>query len=389
MYSSSIAKSILSYLILILCHTAIAQVSTLIDNNPRVNDDLFIDSDGIIYSSDWNGTNANGVIVSKIDPHTGTITPFATNLSNPLGLAMDSLSNLYIANFGNGKITKISPSASQSDFANGFNAPSGLIFDTHQNLYVAEFYGNQISKVAPDGSVEIFAAGSPLANPVSLEIDSAGNLYSANFYDGKIIKITPQGTTSIIANLNPNPTYGAVGHLAMHKGFLIATGIGAHKLYRISLPEGTVDVLAGTGIQGSLDGPLLEARFSGPNGIAVSGDTLYISEVWTRDLRKVVLNEQGTTKVINPIAQIAELRLYPNPIIRDFIVEMNVSQNGRYKFQLFNQQGQFFRSLADFYLSPGDYQHNFTLPDYQPSGHYQLLIKKDGRLLATIPFNKL
>ena len=38
--------------------------------------------------------------------------------------------------------------------------------------------------------------------------------------------------------------------------------------------EGTYEVIAGTGSDGSIDGPGELASFRSPNGIAVSGDTL-------------------------------------------------------------------------------------------------------------------
>lgn len=57
--------------------------------------------------------------ISEISP-TGGITTFATSgLSDPTGLAFDGGGNLFVANYGNGTISKITIGAVVSQCASG------------------------------------------------------------------------------------------------------------------------------------------------------------------------------------------------------------------------------------------------------------------------------
>ena len=87
------------------------------------------------------------------------------------------------------------------------NNPDGLAFDNVGNLYVADFENGDITKVTPDGTQSIFATG--LADPNGLAFDSAGNLFVGNYGTGEITKITPTGSESIFAS-----GFGSTGYMA-------------------------------------------------------------------------------------------------------------------------------------------------------------------------------
>jgi DNA-binding beta-propeller fold protein YncE len=69
----------------------------------------------------------------------GTATEFASGLSGPIDVTNDSQGNLYVTNFNNGTVSKISPQGEVSEFATVLTGPSGITIDAQDNLYVSHF----------------------------------------------------------------------------------------------------------------------------------------------------------------------------------------------------------------------------------------------------------
>lgn len=127
------------------------------------------------------------------DPHI-----FATFLTkNPAcqygadGIAFDKAGNLYVGNFGDGEIWRITFHADGSlaenklfakDAAN-LQSTDGMVFDEAGNLYIADFCANAIAKVTPDGKVERIAQ-SPDSDGLDGELDQPGEPI---VWDGRLI----------------------------------------------------------------------------------------------------------------------------------------------------------------------------------------------------------
>lgn len=163
--------------------------------------------------------------------------------NTPLGIAVDSAGNLYVADTLNLRIRKITPAGVVSTIAGGgargaadgaaaqasFNNPYGVAVDKAGNVFVADTLNGLIRKVAPDGAVTTFAghvadtdAGdgpgvkATLKQPADIAIDGDGNLYVAEL-GGKVRTITPSAYVSTIAGqygLNGFGTTDGVGSIA-------------------------------------------------------------------------------------------------------------------------------------------------------------------------------
>jgi DNA-binding beta-propeller fold protein YncE len=132
----------------------------------------------LLYVSRVNDT------ITRIDTTTGIETVFAnTYLRKPHEMAFDASDNLYVANTGDGTISRFSPGGVGSVFVDHgavlgphtyLGEPSGLAFDNAGNLFVSE---EKIDRFTPGGVGPVLAH----VGGYSLVRDSSGNFYTANF----------------------------------------------------------------------------------------------------------------------------------------------------------------------------------------------------------------
>lgn len=107
------------------------------------------------------------------------------------GIAFDNAGNLYVGNFGDGAVYKITFNEDCSlkdntlfaQDASQLQSTDGMIFDEQNNLYIADFSANAIAKVTPDGNVERIAQ-SPDCTGVDGGLDQPGEPI---LWDGKLI----------------------------------------------------------------------------------------------------------------------------------------------------------------------------------------------------------
>ncbi len=153
----------------------------------------------------------------------------------PEAVAADYSGNIYIADFGNSRIRKISNGVITTVAGNGtagfsgdggratsaqIAGPDGLAVDSAGNLYIAEYLNDRVRKVTPDGIITTVAGSDHCCDygdgglatdafvplPHGIALDSHGNLYIAEWPDSRIRKVTPSGIISTYAG---NGTFGA------------------------------------------------------------------------------------------------------------------------------------------------------------------------------------
>jgi hypothetical protein len=130
------------------------------------------------------------------------------------------------------------PNAAVRVIATGFSAPAGLSFGPGGSLYIANFLNNTIDRITADGSRSQFASGANIKGPIGLIVDNPGNVYVANYVSGTVVRISPAGIASVIASGFRKPYY-----LALDKeGNLFVSQQEDNSVVRITLPRTNVGV---------------------------------------------------------------------------------------------------------------------------------------------------
>ena len=213
--------------------------------------------------------------------------------NNPSSVATDGSGNVYVADSKNNLIRMISPAGVVTtlagdtyDLTNGypnggyadgandaarFNGPSGVATDNSGNVYVADWNNNLIRKISPAGVVTTLAGDTyDLTNGYpnggyadgtndaarfngtsDVATDGSGNVYVADWNNNLIRKITPAGVVTTLAG-------------------------------------DTYDLTNGYPNDGYADGANGAARFNGPSGVALDGSgNVYVAD-WNNNLiRKI------------------------------------------------------------------------------------------------------
>jgi len=275
----------------------------------------------------------NGGVGSSGDGGAAT----SAQLNGPQGLAVDASGNLFIADTLNAKVRKVSASGVISTVAGSgtpgyggdgaaatsaqLNLPIGVAVDGNNNLYIADFgnsrvrkvSANNISTVAGNGSAGYSGDGGPavkaqLNGPQGVAVDAAGNLYIADTENNRIREVTPGG---LIATVAGNGIAGYSGDGGQATSAQVGNPVGltvdsAGDIYTVDAsarvrqvyPNGLIATIVGNGNRGySGDGGLAtQAQLNAPSAIALgSNGNLYVADTANSAIRLLQYAGSGLT----------------------------------------------------------------------------------------------
>ena len=237
------------------------------------------------------GSDADGVLATS------------KKLYSPEGLAVDKEENIFIVGYGDNKIYKVTASSGIITTVAGtgaasysgdggqattatLNKPLGVALDTTGNIYIADTGNNRIRKVtvstgvittvAGNGSAayisdNVAATSTPISSPTDVAVDASGNIFIVDSDYGLIRKVTAStGIVTTIAgcvikagrwdksyravkdgrsaiateHVLPTP-YGVA--LDSAGDVYIAGGVFQPCVYKVTVNTGNITVVAGTG----------------------------------------------------------------------------------------------------------------------------------------------
>ena len=229
------------------------------DNGPATSAKLYgpkgvaVDSAGNLYIADTSNQRIrkvlNGVIATAAGNgpdlygnggYSGDNGPATSaRLNQPWGVAVDFAGNLFIADYGNNRIRKVSNGVITT--AINWSYPQGVAVDAAGNLFIADNYG-RISKLS-NGVITTVAGtgmqgfsgdngpatGAQLSGPTGVAVDAAGNVYVADFGNNRIRVLVPFQFIAAVTNAASNlPGSISPGEIVV----LYGSGIGPAQLIK-------------------------------------------------------------------------------------------------------------------------------------------------------------
>ena len=259
----------------------------------------------------------------------------AARFDSPSGVAVDGSGNVFVADSDNNTIRKISPAGAVTTLAGTagtsgsedgtgatarFARPTGVAVDGSGNVFVADFYNDTIRKISSDGAVTTLAgkarsSGSQegmggaarFSHPYGVAADGSGNVLVADSYNNTIRKIAPAGAVTTLAGTAN--AYGCADGTGVVARFRFPKGVavdrsgsvfvaddGNNTIRKIT-PSGAVTTLAGRArSSGSADGTGPAALFASPNGVAVDGlGNVFVADDGNHTIRKITPSGAVTT----------------------------------------------------------------------------------------------
>jgi hypothetical protein len=283
----------------------------------------------------------------------------------PIGIVKSTDGNLYVADQQNHLIRKITPAGVVTTFVgNGICAkvdgtgtgaqvclPTAIANDAAGNLYLADYGNNAIRKITLAGVVTTIAgsgvcgssdgtgAAAQFCTPAGITVDMTGNLYVANTGRQTIRKIImPVGAVITIAGTAGPPGPPCVGADGTGAAALFCNPSGitidtAGNLYvsdtqnhaiRKITPSFDVSTFAGVlGSSGSADGTGAAARFNIPFGLAIDqANNLYVGDTINSTVRKITPGAAVSTVVGTAGTAVTALGSLPGTVANPYGVAM-------------------------------------------------------------------
>jgi sugar lactone lactonase YvrE len=295
------------------------------DNGPATSAELSsptyaaTDTNGNVYIADWGNNVIRAINMQSIPAQLAGVVVQPGDIATVAGGGSGCAEQ--VDNVGDGCLA---PTAE-------LNRPNAVRVDSVGNLYIADFYNNRIRRV--DGATGVIttvagtgyqgvsgddgpATSARLFDPSCIALDQAGNLYIADYYNYRVRKV--DAMTGIITTV-AGTVYGYAGdggpatsaELSGPKSIdvdtagniYIADSDNLHEHVRVvntqnqeitvagmTIQRGTIQTIAGNGLIGYAGdgGPAINAELNGPTGVFVdvAGD-VYFADSSSNVVRKI------------------------------------------------------------------------------------------------------
>jgi hypothetical protein len=247
----------------------------------------------------------------------------SAELDGPIGVAVDSLGDLFIADSLNNRIREVLASTGVISTVAGNGtcglgskgpataatlcSPTGVVVDSLGDIYIADSGEHAVQEVTA-GMIRVLSIPG-LNTPVAVALDRLDNLYVSDDGNDVIYQVATSGYTAIVAGMSGSPGYSGDGGPATQAQLNFPIGVatdaageiyiadeGNGRVRRVDI-DGVIGTLAGNGtacanptaIPPCGDGaPAPSANFTYTFGVAIdSSGNLYVTDPSEERLRFV------------------------------------------------------------------------------------------------------
>jgi DNA-binding beta-propeller fold protein YncE len=317
--------------------------------------------------------------------------------NQPINICLDEEGNMYVSDFLNQRIRKVSQDMMVTTIAGSgiaglqdglaaeakFNYPRGICLDDTGNIYIGDSWNHRVRKISLDGMVSTWAGGGTTIGvqsvggyvdasdtaarfytPCELSIDLSNNIFVADAYNHRIRKIdADRMVTTIAGSGTSGPDAGGFmngpGEQALFKvptachvslTGSIYVGDGQNQRVRKISPDGMVTTFAGSGETGFENGSDSIATFDFPRGCVMDYEEqrLYVVDYNNHAIRIIHLSEITGFKEIIPEM---DFEIYPNPS-GNIIQIRGLNDQFNLTIQIFNASGQVVKEESGFQELP-------------------------------------
>lgn len=235
----------------------------------------------------------------------GNLDGLTGRLDMPISLAVDATNNIYVGDYYNCNIRKLSAAGlsvymgGQSCLSyadNGSTSPSTFVTSPYPQRIVSDRAGTiylvkpnaPIQRIASDGSLNSSPIYAYDDNRIAIDPDgtvfqvvpSGGVVYKSDKVGNRTIFVSGLGTGNSLSKSTLGIALGGDGSIYIADA--------DQQIVRKVTPLGLMTTFAGTGTLGAVDGTIASAQFNAPTGIAVdSSGIVYIGDQLNYTIRKI------------------------------------------------------------------------------------------------------
>lgn len=178
-------------------------------------------------------------------PGSTDATGSAASFSEPLGITITNAGNIFVADYGNQKIRKVTPAGVVTTAVNGYMC-FGIGSDAANNLAFTNYFQNRVFRVSDGFNAGVLAAGDLTGGtadgtgaaarfniPAGIAVEGSGTLYVTEIGNNRIRKITTAGVVTTIAGSTAGNADGS-GSAALFSSPIAACGDFANNILYVA-----------------------------------------------------------------------------------------------------------------------------------------------------------
>ncbi len=129
----------------------------------------------------------------------GNVTDVVTNLSGPNGVYPDFDGNIWVTEFGGGRVIRVDSGGNTTTIAQNLNSPNGVVLDDTRNLLFFTGYSQgRLFRVDPAGGTPVEVGQISGAALDGLVLDVCGNVYAVDQGNSDLYRFNLDGAGALV-----------------------------------------------------------------------------------------------------------------------------------------------------------------------------------------------